>query len=70
MKLHNTEALAGFDSLPDAAEVRLPVVVALFGVSKPTVWRWARNGTLPAPTKRGRATTWNVGELRRVKRGA
>lgn len=30
-------ALAGFDQLPDLAHVRLPVVMALFGVASATV---------------------------------
>ena len=58
-------ALAQFDNLPDAAEVRAPTVAALNGVSIVTVWRWSKSGNLPAPTKRGGVTTWNVGALRR-----
>lgn len=58
-------ALAQFDKLPDAAEVRVPTVAALHGVSVVTAWRWSKNGNLPAPTKRGGVTTWNVGALRR-----
>ena len=59
-------ALQQFDSLPDAANVRLPVVCALFGISGPTVWRWAKSGRLPAPHKRGGVTTWRAGDLRRT----
>lgn len=61
-------ALANFDSLPDSAFVRLPVVAALNGgISAPTVWRWVKTGRLPRPEKRGPNTTaWNVGELRRT----
>jgi predicted DNA-binding transcriptional regulator AlpA len=59
-------ALANFDSLPDSAHVRLPVVAALKGVSTATVWRWVKAGILPAPVKLGPNTTaWRVGELRR-----
>lgn len=57
-------ALQHFDKLPDSASARVPVVAALFSISVPTVWRWARDGILPAPTKRGGVTLWNVGELR------
>ncbi len=57
-------ALQHFDKLPDSAGARVPVVAALFSVSIPTVWRWARDGLLPAPNKRGGVTLWNVGELR------
>ena len=58
-------ALAQFDKLPDAAQVRVPTVAALHGVSVVTVWRWAKSGILPAPTKRGGVTSWAVGALRR-----
>ena len=37
-------ALAGFDSLPNAAHVDVHVVAAVKGISVPSVWRWARNG--------------------------
>lgn len=57
-------AFANFDSLPSSAGVRLPVVVALFGISPATVWRWCKSGHLPQPTRIGRVTLWNVGELR------
>ena len=60
-------ALQHFDSLPDAAHVRLPVVASLFACSPATVWRHVKAGILPKPTKLSeRLTTWNVGELRRV----
>jgi predicted DNA-binding transcriptional regulator AlpA len=59
------EALKNFDSLPDSANVRAPVVAALFGVSVATVWRKAKDGKLPAPRRiSDRVTVWNVGELR------
>ena len=55
-----------FDSLPDSAHVRLPVVAGLFAVSKATIWRRVRAGTLPAPKKLGVATCWQVRDLRRA----
>ena len=58
-------ALQHFDKLPDSAGARVPVVAALFGVSIPTAWRWSRDGKLPAPTKRGGVTLWNIGSLRK-----
>ena len=58
-------ALAQFDKLPDAAQVRAPTVAALHGVSIVTVWRWSKKGLLPAPSKRGGVTSWSVGALRR-----
>lgn len=60
---HNT--LSSFDSLPDSANVRLPIVEALYGCSGATVWRMVKRGTLPAPRKLSeRVTAWNVGALR------
>ncbi len=60
-------ALQNFDSLPDSAHVRLPVVTGLFACSAATVWRHVKAGILPKPTKLSkRLTAWNVGELRRV----
>lgn len=56
--------LKDFDTLPASATVRLPTVCALFGISGPTVWRWSKDGRLPAPIKRGGVTGWRVGDLR------
>jgi len=67
------DALKNFDSLPDSAWVREPIVKALLGCSSATVWRYAKMGIIPAPQKRGpRISAWNVGELRRslVQRAA
>lgn len=69
--MHNaspsTDALSKFDSMPDAAHVRVPVVAGLYGCSKMTVWRRVKDGTIPAPKKLStRITAWNVGELRRA----
>ena len=59
--------LSGFDQLPDAAHVRLPVVQALFACSDETIRRRVKAGQLPAPRKLGpRVTAWNVGDLRRA----
>lgn len=59
------DALRNFDSLPDSANVRLPVVAALFACAGVTIWRRVKAGTLPAPRKLSeRVTAWNVGELR------
>lgn len=64
-------SLAQFDTLPESAHVRLPVVAALHGVGPATVWRWVKAGRLPAPVKLGPNTTaWRVGDLRRVMASA
>ncbi len=64
------DALRNFDALPDAANVRLPVVAILFACSTVTVWRRVKNGTLPAGRKLSEGVTaWNVGELRKALKG-
>lgn len=66
------EALRNFDTLPDSANVRLPVVQVLYGgCSHATVWRNVKSGRIPAPRKlTARVTAWNVGELRRALKNA
>lgn len=60
-----TEALIQFDQLPNSANVRLPVVMALYGISPATVWRNVKSGNIPKPNKlTTRTTVWNVGDLR------
>lgn len=64
------DALRNFNSLPDSANVRQPVVQGLFACSSATVWRMVKRGTLPAPKKLSeRVTAWQVGELRKVLAG-
>lgn len=64
-------ALAAFDTLPDSALVRLPVLEGLFACSAATIWRRVRSGTLPSPKKLSpRVTGWQVGQLRAVLRQA
>lgn len=66
---HLREHIRQFDALPDSAFVRLPTVCALFGISKPTAWRWIRAGRLPAPKKLGpRVTAFNVAAIRVVQK--
>ena len=61
------EALKNFDILPDSANVRQPVVQALFACSAATVWRMVKRGTLPAPRKiTPHISAWNVAELRKA----
>lgn len=58
-------ALVNFDSLPDSAFIRLPIIMALYGVSKATIWRGVKNKTIPKPVKlTERTTAWNVGQVR------
>jgi predicted DNA-binding transcriptional regulator AlpA len=55
-----------FESLPDCAIVRLPMVRQLFGISSPTVWRWSKNGLLPTPIRVSGITGWQVGAIKLV----
>jgi hypothetical protein len=64
---HVQSALTNYDALPDAANVRLPVVCALNGITSVTAWRWSRAGLLPKPIKIGGAALFNVGDLRRLR---
>ncbi len=58
-------ALVNFDSMPDSAYIRLPVIKALYGVSSATIWRCVKNKTIPSPVKlTERTTAWNVGQVR------
>lgn len=64
------DALRHFDTLPEAAHVRLPVVAALFACSPATVWRRVKSQSLPAPRKLSEGVTaWRVSELRQALRG-
>lgn len=63
------DALRNFDSLPNSAYVRLPVVAALYACAPATVWRRVQAKAIPAPRKLGeRVTAWNVGDLRKALR--
>ena len=67
---HLPDALRNFDALPDSANVRLPVVAALFACSTVTVWRRVKKGTLPAGRRLSEGVTaWNVGQLRKALNG-
>ncbi len=60
-------ALCNFDQLPDSANVRLPTVMGLYGISAATVWRQVKAGIIPSPRKlTPRTTAWSVKDLRQV----
>ncbi len=65
MKRIDESALKEFDTLPDSAYVRLPVITALVGISRATVWRWTRQGNLPKSIRISGVTLWSVGALRK-----
>ncbi len=59
------KALASFDQLPDSANVRLPIVMGLYGISSASVWRGVKAGIIPKPRKlTPRTTAWLVRDLR------
>jgi predicted DNA-binding transcriptional regulator AlpA len=63
-------ALQYFDSLPNAAHVRQPILEILFACSGSTIWRRVKDGQIPKPLKLSeRVTAWQVGELRAVLQG-
>jgi len=66
MKLSPRDAaqVAAFNTLPDDARTKLPVVCAVFCISPATAWRKCKTGDLPAPHKWGGGTFWRVGALR------
>lgn len=52
-------------TLPDTANVRQPVVQALYACSAASIWRGVNAGRIPKLRKLSpRTTCWNVGELR------
>lgn len=57
-------ALRDADSYPNSAQVRLPVVKGLLGVSGATVWRMVKAGKLKSYKLTERTTTFNLGEVR------
>lgn len=60
-------ALQYFDQLPNAANVRQPIVEALFACSSATLWRRVKDGRIPRPHRLSdRVSAWNVGELRKA----
>lgn len=64
MKIIHVETLKNFDSLPDSANVRQPVVQALLSCSPATVWRMVRRGQLTPKKISPNVTTFSVRELR------
>ncbi len=58
-------SLEHFDRLPDAARVREPTVCGLPGISRATVWRRVKSGSVPAPVRDGSVTSWQVGKLQK-----
>lgn len=62
-------AAAYFNSMPETGYVRTPVVLALFGISRPTLYRWIKLSRIPAPKTIGRSSLFQVGQLRACLEG-
>ena len=61
------EALQNFDQLPDSANIRLPIVMRLYGISSASVWRGVKSGNIPKPRKlTPRTTAWLVSDIRKA----
>lgn len=59
-------ALRDADLLPNSAQIRLPVVKGLLGISGATVWRMVKAGKLKTYKLTERTTTFNMGEIREL----
>lgn len=57
-------ALRDADLLPNSAQIRLPTVKGLLGVSSATVWRMVKQNKLKTYKLTERTTTFNMGEIR------
>ena len=57
-----------FDDLPDEALIRRPLVEAICGLKRATIYALAKKGRFPAPVKLpgGHASGWRVGDIRAV----
>lgn len=55
------------NTLPETGFVRLPVVLAVYPVSKSTWWAGIKSGRFPAGVKLSESTTaWRVEEIRKL----
>ena len=44
--------------------IRLPELITMLSVSKPTIWRWVSIGKFPKPVKLGeRTSAWSVADV-------
>lgn len=61
---HETSAEQVADPMVPGPQVRRE-----FSISGPTLWRWARNGTLPPPVRLGGKNYWRRSAIEAVKNG-
>ena len=59
------DVLQNFSYLPNESLVRLPILMALYGLSKASIYRFIKDGIIPAPIKlTSRTSVWIVGDIR------
>ena len=57
--------LANFSDMPNESYIRLPVLQALYGLSKASIYRGIKKGLIPTQVKISeRCSGWNVGLVR------
>ncbi len=61
------DTAVNFDTLADSVRIdRKSLQTILGNVSRQTIYRWTKDGTLPAPQKlAGKLNYWSVGDIRR-----
>ena len=60
------DVLQNFSYLPNESLVRLPILMALYGLSKASIYRFIKDGIIPAPIKlTSRTSVWIVGDIRK-----
>lgn len=60
-----SENLPNLDTLPASAMLSAADLRDIFRVSLNTIWRWSKDGRLPAPVKLGpNSTRWRAGDVR------
>ena len=62
-----TSKIRDYNSLPDSSWVSNKDLRALTGKSRATVYRWTKQGILPAPVKLGNSQNlWRLGDIRAI----
>lgn len=55
-----------FGQLPAEGFVRTAELLEAVPVSRITLWRWSRNGKIPAPHRIGKTVLWPVSTVRAI----
>jgi predicted DNA-binding transcriptional regulator AlpA len=63
------EVIRGFGEIPDETLIPVAVLLALTGLSRPTIWKMIEEGKLPRPIVLGTVQNkWVAGEVRAALR--